>query len=384
MILFFVILSLFAFIKRKKIRMQKILYPALYFLMYRTKIGLNFMDNVAKKFPRFLRAAGYFAIFIGFSGMLLLAFELIRNLVKILTTPEAVPGVGLVLPFEVKGAFYVPFFYWIISIFILAVVHEFSHGIFARLYDIKIKSSGFAVLAILIPILPAAFVEPDEKKLRKKKAREQLSVFAAGPFANIAFAFFVLLIFGLFVPPVLSSIVELNGIEVVEILDNFPAQKAGITKGEIIKEIDNVEVKGLANFTSFLSSKRPGDSVLLKTDKNEYNIVLGENPQNKSKSYLGVSVSQNSDIKGGVIEKYGKLIPSVILWFIGLMYWLYLLNLGIGLFNLVPIGPIDGGRMMHVALLKFFNKKKADRYWKIISVFFLLLIIFNVGVAFVM
>ena len=342
------------------------------------------MDNFAGKFPRFLKAAGYFAIFIGFSGMFLLAFELIRNLIKIITTPEAVPGVGLVLPIEVKGAFYVPFFYWIISIFILAVVHEFSHGIFARLYNIKIKSSGFAALAVLIPILPAAFVEPDEKQLKKRPAKEQLSVFAAGPFANIVLAFVVLLFFGLFVPPIMNSTVELNGVEIIDTVEVFPAEKAGITEGEIVKQIDDFEIKTLYNFTYFLSNKKPGDIINIKTDKKEYKITLAENPQDKIKSYLGVSVSQSSDIKKEIVEKYGIIIPSIILWIIGLLYWVYLLNLGIGLFNLVPIGPIDGGRMMHVALNKIFNKRPiANKLWKLISVFFLLLIIFNIGAAFV-
>lgn len=381
-IIFLFLLSLFAFVKRKKIHVQKILYPFIYFLMYRTSIGLKFMDNTAKRFPKFLKRVGYFGIFIGFAGMLLLAFELIRNLIKILTTPEAMPGVGLVLPVEVKGAFYVPFFYWIISIFVLAVVHEFSHGIFARLYGLKIKSSGFAALAILIPILPAAFVEPDEKDLKKKKAKEQLSIFAAGPFANIVFALFVLLMFVLFVPLVISSVVEFNGVEILETIDGFPAQKAGISEGEIIKGIDDVEVKSVVNFTNLLSSKNPGDSILLKTDKDEYDVVLGENPEFKERGYLGVSVSQSSDVKKEFAGKYGKIFPAVILWFVGLMYWLYLLNLGIGLFNLVPVGPIDGGRMVHTVLLKYFDKEKADKYWKIISVFFLLLIIVNIGVAF--
>ena len=79
------------------------------------------------------------------------------------TKPAASSGVGLVLPFKAKGVFYVPFFYWIISIFVIAVVHEFSHGLIARANNIKVKSSGFAFLALLVPIIPAAFVEPDEK-----------------------------------------------------------------------------------------------------------------------------------------------------------------------------------------------------------------------------
>jgi len=34
--------------------------------------------------------------------------------------------------------------------------------------------------------------------------------------------------------------------------------------------------------------------------------------------------------------------------------------MGIGLFNLVPLGPIDGGRMLQVVLQKFSKNKKGN------------------------
>ena len=65
------------------------------------------------------------------------------------------------------------------------------------------------------------------------------------------------------------------------------------------------------------------------------------------------------------------------------MYWLFVLNLGIGLFNLVPLGPIDGGRMLQLAMHKIFrNEKKGDKAWKYISMLFLALILANIMFAF--
>jgi len=84
--------------------------------------------------------------------MVLISFELVRQLITALIQPSGAAAVALVLPFDsgLKGTIAVPFFYWIISIFIIAVVHEFSHGIVARAHNIKIKSSGFAFLSIII------------------------------------------------------------------------------------------------------------------------------------------------------------------------------------------------------------------------------------------
>ena len=62
---------------------------------------------------------------------------------------------------------------------------------------------------------------------------------------------------------------------------------------------------------------------------------------------------QQNIAKPGLKNRLGGIIPAALIWFYGFLYWLYLLNLGIGLFNLVPLGPIDGGRMLLVALKKF-------------------------------
>jgi len=341
------------------------------------------MEKFAKKFSKLLKYIGYFAIFLGFFGMLMITYALVKNAYNLLTKPTAVPGAALVLPFEVKGAFYVPFFYWIISIFIIALVHEFSHGILARKYDMKIKSSGFAFLGILLPVIPAAFVEPDEEELKKRPAKQQLSVFAAGPFANILLAIIVVGIAALITPAIATTLIEQDGVLITGVIEEYPAKQAGIEENEIIKSIDNTKITSLANFSNILKTKKPGDTIILETNSSTYNITLAENPENKSRSYLGVYVQQNTKIKESFINKYGKFTPIVIIWLMGLLYWLYVLNLGIGLFNLAPMGPLDGGRMLLVALQQFFKKEKAVKYWKNIGIFFLALVLINILFAFI-
>ena len=376
---------LFLYANRKKIVIQKIFYPFLYFVMYRTKLGLKLMDRMARKHPKFLKYLAYVGIVIGFLGMALISFSLIENIYKMITATTAVAGVALVLPLKVKGAFYVPFFYWVISIFLLAVVHEFSHGVIARLYKIKIKSSGLAFLNIIVPVIPAAFVEPDEKELRKRPKMQQLSVFAAGPFSNIIFAFVVLAIMGLVIAPVSNAIFNYDGVLVTGFTpgnETFPAENAGMTENELIIGIDEVPISTVENFTKIMQNKIPGETVIITTNITDYNITLTENPDNESKGYLGIYLTQNQDVKENILQKYGKILPDIFVWFVGLFYWLYLLNLGIGLFNLAPLGPIDGGRMLQLLMYKLFKKKKGDIFWKAISYIFLALIIINLLFAF--
>ena len=373
-IVFIILLSYFLYVKRKKLVVQKIAGPFLYFVLYKTKKGLKFMDRTAKKFSTTIKYLGYAGIIIGFLGMALICYELTKSFFNTLLNPDSMPGVGIVLPIEAKGVFYVPFFYWIISIFIIAVVHEFSHGIMARRYKMKVKSSGFAFLGILLPIIPAAFVEPDEKKMKKCPKVQQLSVFAAGPFSNILLGFFFLLIMALVAGPVVDSIIDYTGVKVTGYSgQNMSAELAGIPVNSNIISIDNDKVDSILNFTRILDQKKPGDVILVGTLEKSYEVTLSKNPENESRAYLGVFVTQSTEISPKAKEMW--ILPYVAIWLLGLVYWLYVLNLGIGLFNLVPLGPIDGGRMLHLALDSVFGKARADKYWKVVSFIFLAMIL---------
>ncbi len=387
-IIFIVLLTYFLIKRREKLDLQKIAFPFLYFVMYRTKFGLNFIDKMAQKIPRIVKWTAYAGVVLGFIGMGFISFSLIYNMIRMLTMPAATAGVALVLPFKVKGSFYVPFFYWIISIFVLAVIHEFAHGVVAKAYGLKIKSSGFAFLGVIVPILPAAFVEPDEKELKKEKAHVKLSIFAAGPFANIIFAALVAVLFIFLLAPIGNAIFEPTGVQVagyVPSIDNitYPAEQAKIGKGEVILKINNMDVPSIENFTAVLNSTKPGDKVTVVTNISSYEVTLAEDPQNVNKSYLGIFVRQRSEIDEEFSAKYGNILTSVLIWFIGLFYWFYILNLGIGLFNLVPLGPIDGGRMLHTLLEKYLREDVALKVWKFIGSLFLFIILASIVFAFI-
>ena len=57
--------------------------------------------------------------------------------------------------------------------------------------------------------------------------------------------------------------------------------------------------------------------------------------------------------------------------------WLFLISVGVGLFNLLPLGPVDGGRMIYSLGLIFFSEKVAKRILLFASLVCLALIIIN-------
>ncbi len=378
LIIFIGLLTIALVFYRKRFVFHAKYFP-LYFCMCRTKLGISLMQKLASKYLRFFYYSSFFIIFIGFLGMIIVSFDLIRTSIELLLNPINVISVGLVLPVDVKGAFYVPFVYWIICVFIIAIIHEFMHGVFARAHKIKVNSTGFAFLGVLIPIIPAAFVEPDEKRLCKSSRFKQLSVFAAGPFANIILGSFLMIIYFLAIIPLSNNIYNYQGVEIVDLFKQYvPAKQVGINIGEVINKIDNNEINTVEDFSKSFDNKKPGDKMNLITGKASYAITLGgtQNP------VLGVFVAEKKEIKQEVLNKYGFLV-NVFIWTKELIYWLFLLNLGVGLFNLVPIGPLDGGRMFHVMLQKYLPHKHVKKVWYGVSFVFLTVILSSVIVGIV-
>src|SRR3989338_775326 len=288
-IIFVLFLTLFILLKRKNMQTQKILFPLLYFSMYRTQYGIKFMDNFARRFRKPLVFLGYAGIVAGFLGMIFITYFLVQSLIPLFTQPDAKASLSPVLPFKARGVFFVPFFYWIISIFIIALVHEMAHGVIARVYNLKVKSSGFAFLGVLLPIIPAAFVEPDEKNLKKRPYKEQLSIFAAVPFSNVIFGFIFLAIILFVLAPIAGSMIEPNGVfikDYTEIGKNLPAESAKL-KGQIIRSVDAAEIKTIDDLSKALAAKKPRQIVNLKTDKGNYRIKLAQTSEDASKAYLG-------------------------------------------------------------------------------------------------
>ena len=76
-----------------------------------------------------------------------------------------IPGVAPIIP-----GIDIPLFAGIISLAVLLVVHEFSHGLLARAAKVRLKSIGLLIFSI-IPV--GAFVEPDERQISKVKKAAQ-------------------------------------------------------------------------------------------------------------------------------------------------------------------------------------------------------------------
>ncbi len=174
--------------------------------LYRTQWGVKKIDSFSKKYSRVLSALKVPIITLGFILMFSMIYMLIKTVYIYFAYPQITdiikaPPVMPLIPYfpQLFGVeSFLPAFYFmdfLLALIIVAVVHEFAHGIYMKLYGVKIKTTGVACLG---PIL-GAFVEQDEKSFVKAKNSDQMTILGAGVAANIIFSgIFLLLLFGFF------------------------------------------------------------------------------------------------------------------------------------------------------------------------------------------
>ncbi|MBI2105394.1 site-2 protease family protein [Candidatus Woesearchaeota archaeon] len=360
------------FLNKKRVKVEKILFPLIYMALYRTKIGLKLMDTISKKYPKLVGLFSFLSVIAGFLGMIIIIGLLVKGTFNFLFF-GAPPPVAPLFPGvkTVPGLPVLSFFHWIIAIFILAGVHEFSHGLVSRLYNINVKSSGFAIFSFILPIIPAAFVEPDEKELASRKEREQFGVLAAGSFSNLLTAGVFFLLFVFIFAPIVSAITISEGVLIVKVADDGPSAIAGVNVNERIISINGNSINNVDDLSEQLVDLRENDLVLLETNTTKYEILAGAGD---GKGYLGLSFYPE---KQYIDDKY-KLFGGILSWLTLLFFWIFAANLGVGLFNLLPMGPLDGGKMFYVLCMKIFKKENtAKKVWIGVSFFCLGLIVIS-------
>ena len=340
-------------------------------IMWRTDKLRGFIARIANISPRFWKYFMTAGIFVGFGAMIFMAWMLVSSLETITTTPS----VSLVIPgVEMPGSsIYVPLGYGLIGLATVLLVHEFSHGIVATAEKISIKSIGL----LLFLIIPGAFVEPDEAELLASKKISQLRVYVAGSVANMTLAAIAFIIFLLITSYAIPANFQENGIEINRVVSDSPASEY-LKEGMIIESIDNHTVDSSDSYLDIVGSFKPGDNVTVGTNQGSYTITLDKNPNNESVGYFGIQAAKHYELKS---NSFGPL-PWIYFNLMELFQWMFILNLGIGTFNLLPMKPLDGGKMLEILLSYKLPEHQYKPLVNSISVIMAMVIVFSLVASF--
>lgn len=368
-LLFYTLVILFVYINRRKFIIE-----AKIIALYKTKVGLKLMDKIGKKHGELIKIIGYIGIGVGFIVMVYITSTLVLNLYKLLTIPGTQSVVAPVLPgVRVPGSpIFIPLISGWIALFLVIVIHEFSHGVVAVAHKIKIKSSGIFFLGPLM----GAFVEPDEKQLAKKSDVVKYSVFAAGPLSNILLSLILAFIILFAVNPMLDNMTESTGFSIEAVDPGTPAEIAGLEGGMVFNKVNGVDTINYQMLIDVLDETKPGEEITLSTDQEEYTLTTIAHAEDPDKPYIGVLGIKDEVALKSSLQSY-KIPYEILLFLFRFIGLVFMLSMGIGVANLLPLGIVDGGRMLQIALHNTIGIKKGNSIWKNISIATFLLLILN-------
>jgi membrane-associated protease RseP (regulator of RpoE activity) len=419
-IVFIAAIALILYLKRNQLEFQGII------ALTRTKKLRNYIYQLGGDYSGFWKI--YFNIGIVATLILMvIGIYYMASMTLGVLSGSVTPAFGLVIPYPTSEISYssgflkVPVWLWLIAIPFVLIPHELSHGLALAANKLRIKSLGLLVLLFI----PGAFVEPDEKQLKKTGKLQRLQVYCAGSFSNIVTGLILILVSYLFLfafynssniyynypassinqTDIISNLSLSNGIielqtsnatylttqalmdkqqnkTTIIVLNNLPAARNNLSG--ILQKIGNTTILVPKDVASALSNYKPGDTVIVKTSTGLYNLTLADN---NGSAYIGILISQVDPLsqknimvslfapknarpyeaKFSIFEPIGNFILQAMSFTIAIC-------IGVALFNMLPMKPLDGGAVFEAVT----NSTIAN----IASVLILITILINFGAAF--
>ena len=331
---------------------------------------------------------------------------------------------------------------FIILILIVVFIHEYGHYYFAKKYGVGVTDfsigfgkeifgfndkSGTRWKFCAIPLggyvkffgdrnvfsqaeqeeLLKEYNEEDRKKLFVVKPLYQRSlIVAAGPFANFLLAIVIFAFIYMFAGK------DFTPAQIQEVQSESPAYIAGIKSGDVIKSINNREVKSITEVSTFINASS-SETIDIKVLRNGNELILQVKPKfiegedslgnQINKKIIGIKVAPlNEEINrqrlgpatalfyaiketlfvieaswdfvismfkgtgdtsqlGGPI-KIAKITGQVakfgIVAFLSIMAYI---SISLGFINLLPIPMLDGGHLMFYAFEKILGRPLTQR-----------------------
>jgi membrane-associated protease RseP (regulator of RpoE activity) len=355
-------------------------------------------------FDRFRRYSTFLRAYATFGVLMVIVISVVMTLLLILSLtytfavrPEPtgiyapqnillIPGLNEYVPSTIAV--------WLAFVVTIAI-HEFGHGILSRVENIRVRSMG--ALLFILPI--GFFVEPDEEELGQARGMKKIRMFGAGITNNIVVGGLcflgLILLMGLAAPvagPVIGGVYQ-----------NYSAEQAGVPGYSLIHAVNGNLVSTPADVSALLNTTRPGDPLTLIVEHrgvvSEYQLTLSEWPEdlaNRTTGFMGVTYYDPAlvlDAVGSSLSPIGFLrfmtVPFDIggfgnplrilaldteaqefysvpfTGFFGLihfLFWCGWINISVGLFNAIPMVPLDRGYILKEGVDRLFERRGIGKY----------------------
>lgn len=294
---------------------------------------------------------------------------------------------------------YLPWTYGWVALIVTIVIHEAGHGIVARVYNIKVESTGI-LLFLGIPV--GAFVNISPEELAKCTLKQKSAILTAGPLNNmivVAVSLIALYFIVSTLTPIPTANIPQYGLAVFGVTDHSLASSIGLSTGSIIETVAGHKIYGVSDLEPLLKSNLGNVVSITWKDNKGYQITkLANLPTPKqvqaNQGILGVSIGivpnaaealkvykdafsfkssfllllspptigageSQVPFSDQMAPKYHSSLGPAFYPIANMFYWLMFVNFNVAIFNALPIGPLDGGQLYNSVLETRLRSKPA-------------------------
>jgi len=323
---------------------------------------------------------------------------------------------------------------FLIVLSVLVFFHEFGHFIAAKKSGIKVEEFGFGYPPRIwgkkvgetiysinwIPFGGFVRLLGQESRQRKgidkkeldrafftqsKKAR--VIVLLAGVLGNFLLGIlcFALIYSKIGIPK------QLDYLKVMEVVDDSPADKAGLKKDDHLIAVNNQKTASVENFVQIVEENQ-GKEIVLKTSRGQFTLVPRQDPP-ENQGRLGVVITDMEmvfypwwqmpflGIWEGTKEAFGwtkmvidglvlsvqQLVTGVVPEVAGpigifqltsqaaqqgilqLLQFVGILSVNLAVLNLLPLPPLDGCHLVFVFIGDFLGEKRREKVEHVLEIF---------------
>lgn len=309
-------------------------------------------------------------------------------------------------------------------------VEEFAFGFRPRVWGKKIGDTTYAINLIplggYVRMYGEQFDEEGPQSYRSKTPGQRFSILVAGAVMNLLMAWVILMIlfavgFQPFIPGVGDNpfVTQTPELKIAQILPDSPAQEAKLQEGDKLLSVNGEKVTGDMQFIALVNAHR-GEQVKLAIERNGQVVtqeLLARAQPPGGQGALGVAVSQEGKAKSsilaapaaalyetgriiaisakGFVDFVAKLVVQQrvsedvtgivgvgaltgIAWRLGIDYLAQLvaiISIGLGVINLMPILPLDGGHIAALAFERVTGRPLSEKQFGVLT---------SIGLAFVL
>lgn len=276
--------------------------------------------------------------------MVYISYQLAKNLLNLFVKSPQAASIQPIIPVPGIGVSFETFPYLVLALSVVVVTHELSHGIASLVDRVPLKSAG----AFFAHVLMGGFVEPNEEELSKSKQITKLRVFAAGSYTNVVLGvlFTLLLVnFSATITPLYN--VTQAGVSIGSIAPKLPANSTGLRAGDVLTSINGTSILSIEALRSYMSGVRPGQVVVLETDRGTFSVRTAADSSNATHALIGIGGLTNNIVYQPRLPLLPSELPPVIFHS---EFWLSIVLVSVAMINMLPIYPFDGDKFLETGL----------------------------------